>query len=143
MLRYELEIWSTQRKNDTSNWKEVNDITVQVRGLAEEHKLDNGKLFILTDNQVFGGCFYKGNSNSRKLNELMLRLRLVEMITGCILRVIHVAGTIMKRAGIDGLSLLDILEGMRTGQNPSDFIMMNELYDERSGGRVVSWINSW
>ena len=43
-------------------------------------------------------------------------MRLVEMITGCIFHVIHVAGIKMKRAGIDGLSQGYLLEGMTTGQ---------------------------
>ena len=76
----------------------------------------------MTNNQVFEGCFYKGNSNSRKLNGLVLRLRLVDMVTGFILHIIHMAGTRMKILGIDGLSRVDILEGMITGQNPLDFI---------------------
>ena len=70
-------------------------------------------------------------------------LRLVEMGTCCILHAIHVAGTNMKRAGIYGLYRGDILEVMMTGQNPLDFIPMNKSADERSGGQVVSWINSW
>ena len=32
---------------------------------------------------------------------------------------------------------------MMTGQNPFEFITLNESADERSGGRVVSWINYW
>ena len=54
-LRYDLEKWLTQCKNETSNWKEGTNITVRVEELDEEHKLYNGELFILTDNQVFGG----------------------------------------------------------------------------------------
>ena len=96
----------------------------------------------MTDNQVFEGCFYKGHSNYRKLNGLVLRSRVVEMVTGCILRVIHVAGTRIKRECIDGLSQRDILERMMNGQNPLDFIPLNESADERSGGWVGSWINS-
>ena len=30
-----------------------------------------------------------------------------------------------------------------TGQNSLDFITMNKSADKRSGGQVVSWINSW
>ena len=96
----------------------------------------------MKDNHVFEGCFYKGNSNSRNLNGLVLRLRVVDMVTGCILRVIHVAGTMIKIEGIDGLSQRDILEGIMNGQNPLDFIYLNKSADEWSGGRVVSWINS-
>ena len=29
------------------------------------------------------------------------------------------------------------------GQNPLEFIPLNKLADERSGGQVVIWINSW
>ena len=65
------------------------------------------------------------------------------MGTGFILNVIHVAGERMKRLGIDGLSRGDLLEGMMTNQNPLDFIYLNKSADERLGGRVVSWINSW
>ena len=65
------------------------------------------------------------------------------MGTGCILHVIHVAGTRMKIVGMFGFYQIDILEGMMTGQNPLDLIPLNESTEERSGGRVVSWINSW
>ena len=49
----------------------------------------------------------------------------------------------MKQADKDGLYRGDILEGMMTGQKPLEFIPLNELSNERSGGRVVSWITSW
>ena len=95
-------------------------------------------------NQVFEGCFYKGHSNYLNMNGLMLRLRLVDMGTDCILHLIHVEGTRMKRVVIDGLYRGDMLEGMIIGQNPLDFIPLNESADKRSGGGgVVSWINSW
>ena len=58
----------------------------------------------MTDNRVFEVCFYKGRSNSQKLNVLVLKLILGEMGKECILNFIYVAGTRMKRAGIDGLS---------------------------------------
>ena len=54
-MRYDSENWSTQWKNNTSNWKEGTNLTVRVKEIAKEHKLDNGELFILTDNQVFEG----------------------------------------------------------------------------------------
>ena len=49
-LIYDSENWSTQWENDTSNWKEGTNLTILFEELAEEHKLDNGELFILTDN---------------------------------------------------------------------------------------------
>ena len=56
-LRYDLVYWSTQWENETSNRKEGNNITVRFEELAWEKKLDNGAIFILTDNQVFEGLF--------------------------------------------------------------------------------------
>ena len=79
----------------------------------------------MTDNKLFEGQFYKGDYNYQNLNGLVLRLGLIEIGTGCILRVIHVAGTRTKRAGIYGLSQGYLLEGMMTGQKPLEFIPLN------------------
>ena len=76
-LRCDFTNWPTQWENKISNWKEGTNLTVLVEELAEDHKLDNRELFILTDNQAFEGFFYKFHSNSRKLNALLLMLHLV------------------------------------------------------------------
>ena len=49
----------------------------------------------------------------------------------------------MKKSGIYGLYQRNLLEGMINGQNPLDFITLNESADERLGGRVVIWIKYW
>ena len=49
----------------------------------------------------------------------------------------------MKRVGIYVLYRGDILELTMTVQNPLEFIPMNEMDDEWSWGRVVSWIDYW
>ena len=67
----------------------------------------------------------------------------MEIVTGYILHVIHVAGTRMKRAGIDSFSRGDLLDVMMNSQNPLEFIPQNESADERSGGQVLSWITYW
>ena len=103
-LIYDSENWSTQWKNESSKWKEGTNITAQVEELSEEQKLDNGKLFILINKHMFKVCFYNEYSNSRKRNGLVLMMILVDMGTGCILHFIHVAGTSMKRVGIDAFS---------------------------------------
>ena len=78
-LRFDLVNCSTQWKNETSNRKKGTNLTVRVKELNEVKKLDNEEIFIFTDNQVFEGCFYKGHSNYRNLNGLVLSLKLVEM----------------------------------------------------------------
>ena len=49
----------------------------------------------------------------------------------------------MKRAGIYVFYRGYLLEGTMTGNNPLDFIPLNESENEISAGRVVSWITSW
>ena len=56
---------------------------------------------------------------------------------------IHIAGTCMKRAGIDGLSQGDFLEGMVAGKNPLDYIPHNEGAGARSKGKIEAWVQSW
>jgi hypothetical protein len=100
--------------------------------------------FIFTDNAVFKGTFYKGHSNSRKLNGLILRVRQVERRTGCILHVIHVTRTRMKEAGIDGLSMGDLIEGvMKKGSDPMQFLPLCEGAAERAGTGIEKWVRSW
>ena len=75
---------------------------------------------------MFEVCLYKGHSNSRKINELVLSLRLVDTETGLILHLINVAGTRMKQSGIYVFSRGDILEDCK---NPLEFIQLNESDD--------------
>ena len=64
-------------------------------------------------------------------------------MSGCILHVIHVAGTRMKEAGIDGLSRGDFMVGIMAGMDPLSFIPLNEGANERVCGRLKSWADSW
>ena len=87
--------------------------------LERNGSLAGTEIFLITDNLPFEGTFYKGHSSSKLLNEIILRLRVLQLRASCILHVIHVAGTRMKEAGIDGLSRGDFMEGMMSpGSNP-------------------------
>jgi hypothetical protein len=83
-----------------------------MEGLINTMDLHGKEVFLLTDNSAFEGTFYKGHSSSEKLSDIILRLRILQQRSGCIIHVIHIAGTCMKAAGIDGLSRGDLLEGM-------------------------------
>ena len=69
-------------------------------------QLDGGKLFL-----------QKGSSSSRKLHDLILRLRLAEMKYGLNIHLVHVAGTRMIAQGTDGLSRGSLLEGVMAGDD--------------------------
>jgi len=62
---------------------------------------------------------------------------------GLIIHVIWIAGTRMKKSGIDGLSRGDFLEGMMAGQNPLSFVPLNKDANEQMLGHVETWIRHW
>ena len=112
--------------------------------LCEDGTLAGKEHFVFTDNSVFEGTFYKGHSKSRKLNDIILRLRKGERKSEAVLHVMHISGTRMKASGINGLSLGDMMEGMlRSGDDPMTYVPLNEAADVKSEGAVTDWVNSW
>ena len=110
---------------------------------VDEGKLKDVELFLFTDNIVFEGTYYKGTSSSKKLFDLTLRLRKAQTMGKLILHVIHIAGTRMKEAGIDGMSRGDMLEGMMAGIDPLSFLPLGLDANEISKGKVEEWVRSW
>lgn len=135
--------WSGACGEESSNWREAENLTLKVEEMAREGRLRDRELWIFTDNSTYEGTFFKGYSSSEKLTAIIFRLRMVERETGCIIHVIHIAGTRMKEAGIDGLSRQDFVEGIMGGANPWSYIPLNEDADSRTEGRVSKWVNSW
>lgn len=140
---YESANWADHLCDESSNFREAHNLVSKIEALGAEGKLSDRELFTFTDNSTFESTFYKGHSSSKKLNDIIFRLRMVERKYGIILHVIWIAGTRMKKAGIDGLSRGDLLEGMMAGADPLSFVPLNEHADERSLCRVSLWIQSW
>ena len=140
---YESANWADFLRDESSNFREAHNLVSKIETLGLEGKLEDRELFTFTDNSTFESTFYKGHSSSKKLNDIIFRLRMVERKYGLILHVIWIAGTRMKKAGIDGLSRGDLLEGMMAGADPLSFVPLNEDASERSHGRVEEWVNSW
>ena len=61
------------------------------------------ELFVLTDNLVFKSLLYNGASKILLLLEIIIRLHQVQMRGYFILRVVHIAGNTIIKAGIDVL----------------------------------------
>ncbi len=141
---YEAGNWKEQWKFESSNFREAANLTTRIEKLGAEGRLNDVELFVFTDNSSYEGTFYKGHSKtSPKLTELVRRLRMVERRYGCILHVIHIAGSRMKFSGVDGLSRGDFLEGIMAGMNPWEAIPLNKGADERTQGRVEEWVRTW
>lgn len=142
-LVYSAGSWAKECSEESSNWREAENLTVKIAELAAEGKLTDKEVWIITDNSTYESTFYKGYSSSPKLTRIIFRLRKIERDTGCILHVIHIAGTRMKEAGIDELSRQDFVEGMMGGASPWSYLPLNEDADQRSQGRVLNWVKKW
>lgn len=110
-------------------------------GITTGH-LQNTELFLFTDNSSAEGAFYKGNSPSRPLFELILRLRVIDMQWNLKLHVIHVAGTRMTAQGTDGLSRGDFTMGVMSSASMLQFVPLHQCAMTRHPP-ILEWITSW
>ncbi len=124
--------WNLNIQEDSSsNYRELCNLVEMLEEEVEKVLAEaNGteldlEIFIFTDNSVTEYAFYKGNSTSKKLFELVKRLRKLELRSGIILHVIHIAGTRMQACGIDGLSRGDDTKGVMLGEKLMSFVPLN------------------
>ena len=94
---------------------------------------------MFTDNSTTESAFWKGTSHSKKLCDLVVRLRKLEMDTGMILHVIHVSGRRMIHSGVDGLSRGDHTTGIMAGHDTRDYIPLHLDAFERSPA-LKEWV---
>ena len=133
-IRYRFGIWGRDTQGESSNFRELANLVDSLydRATADKTKLKGLEVFLFTDNAVAEGAFYKGTSSSKKLFELILKLRLLEMKEGFLVHIIHIAGTRMISQGSDGLSRGDANEGVMTGRSMLDFVPISKTCFARS-----------
>ena len=107
-----------------SNRREAENLVLRIERGLDAGELQGSEVFLITDNMVFEGCYYKGYSKSSKtVSDVTLRLHEAVHHGGLVLHVIHVAGTRMKDTGVDGLSRGNLLEGILKGEDPITFCL--------------------
>ena len=79
----------------SSNFKELHNLVDTIEQEYKSGNFHNKEIFLCTDNSVAERAFYKGNSKSPLLFELVLRLRKLQLKSNFKLHVVHVAGTRM------------------------------------------------
>jgi hypothetical protein len=135
-------LWSEVDDSSTSNYRELNNLVTAIEeGIAAGH-LQNTELFLFTDNSTAEGAFFKGNSPSRPLFDLILRLRTIEMQGLLKLHVIHVAGSRMIAQGTDGLSRGDFSTGVMSGTPMLQFVPLHLGAIERWPA-LLPWLQTW
>ena len=141
-LRYRVGIWTAEEEEESSNYKELSNLVEMMVEEAEAGRVRGAEMFLFTDNLVSEGCFYRGSSKSKKLHNLILRLRQLEMDYGMVIHLIHVAGTRMIAQGTDGCSRGSFLDGVMAGDDMLAFVDLAKGATERSS-TLVDWIRAW
>jgi hypothetical protein len=138
-IEYEYGQWSWESQ-ESSNWRELNNLVEFAEGKVRDKELEGCELFIFTDNTTAEAAFWKGSSKSRKLFDLVLRLRKLEMEHDMIIHVVHVSGKRMIAQGTDGLSRADHSEGVMQGRPMMDYmpLHLNPLVRD---ARLKPWLN--
>ena len=135
--------WTREYGARSSNFREFYNLARRVQQLCASGKLPPGtELFIFTDNSTAEAAFYKGNSSSRYLFELVLMLRKLEMEGHLFLHIIWVAGTRMICQGTDGLSRGELLAGVMAGEDMLSFVPLNRGAFERAPEVVEAFLRS-
>jgi hypothetical protein len=135
-------LWSDGVDTASSNYRELNNLVSAIEeGLTLGH-LSNTELFIFADNSTTEGAFYKGNTPSRPLFELILRLHKIEMQGQLKLHILHVSGTRMIAQGTDGLSRGDFTSGVMAGLPMRQFIPLHLSALDQSPA-LLPWIHRW
>ena len=142
-VEYQAAGWGVRYKQETSNWREANNLTTRAERMGKEGRLQDKELFIVTDNSVFEGTYYKGHSKSPRLNDIIFRLHKLERETGALFHVVHVAGKRMMDSGVDNLSRRDFMQGIMAGKDPLSYFPFHLDANQRTGGKVAQWVNSW
>jgi hypothetical protein len=138
-IRYRYGQWCSAIQEESSNYKELGNLVSALGEAVDDDTLKECEVFLFTDNSTAEGAYYKGNSSSRKLFELVLQLRQCAMSAGLLLHVIHVSGKRMIAQGTDGLSRGDHTEGVMQGKAMIEFIPLHLTAFERSP-ELKDWI---
>ena len=108
-------------EGNSSNGKEFENTVQALEAEGQAGKLKGAMVFLATDNSTVEGCLYKGNSPVKKLFELVVRVKKLELVYGCQISVTHVSGNRMQAQGTDGVSRGLFKEGVTTGLNILSF----------------------
>ncbi len=134
--------WSTAIQEESSNYRELNNLMLGIEDAVSQGLLADCELFLFTDNSTAEAAFHKGTSSSKALFNLILRLRTLQMHHGLHLQVIHVAGLRMRHQGTDDLSRGQLSTGVLGGQDMLSFIPLHLSAVAREPD-LVPWVVSW
>ena len=144
--------WSTEMSEESSNWRELNNLVESIESWVRSHDMKGSQLFVFTDNMTAECAFWKGTSKSRKLFNLILKLKRISLTWDLDLHVIHISGKRMQKQGTDGLSRGEHGVGVMSGMHMLRFVplhlspcsresQLKPWIDHITAGLNFSWTN--
>jgi hypothetical protein len=141
-ISYRIGVWGPDETDESSNWKEFQNVVESLEEEAESGRLDNSQVYFCTDNSTVESALHKGSSTSRKLLSLVIRVKLLETQRGIRIFVSHVSGLRMIAEGGDGVSRGSLNEGVMAGDTMLSFIPWHKSAIEVSP-TLLAWLRSW
>ena len=135
-------VWGAESKDSSSNYRELRNLTETLEEMGIKGDLQGREVFLFTDNMVSEAIVAKGSSQNPILYQLVVRIVKLQMIYGCIVHFIHVAGTRMIDQGSDGLSRGDMYEGIMSGRSMFDFVPLHQSACSRFKD-ITNWVEGW
>jgi len=132
--------WKQSFAQESSNYRELGNLINAAKDACSKGLLKDAELFVFTDNTSAESAFYKGTSSSKRLFELTLDLRKLQMNDGLALHLIHVAGKRMIAQGTDGLSRGISYQGIMTGTPFLDVLTPNDWFTRGHTHSTCIWI---
>jgi hypothetical protein len=142
-LYYQHGQWSSDSSRESSNFRELSNLINAIKDASRHGFLEDMELFVFTDNWTAESAFFKGTSSSRKLFDLVLDLRKLQMHSGLMIHMIHIAGQRMISQGTDGLSRGTTTEGVMIGTPFLSFVPLHLSALTRQGFILKDWVLSW
>jgi hypothetical protein len=141
-IAYRIGTWESDVDEDSSNFREFENVVCALEEEALNGNLFEALIFLFTDNSTVEAGLVKGNSSDKKLFELVLRARLLQVKFKCNIVVTHASGKRMMAQGTDGVSRGHLKEGVSTGEAMMSFIPLHLTAFQRSS-TLKEWIQSW
>lgn len=141
-LLFHHDIWGHDADSVSSNYKELHNLVESIEDGLCSGELHHTELFICTDNSTVEGAYYKGNTESHLLFNLVLHLHQIHLDGVLTLRIVHISGTRMIAQGTDALLRGDLTEGAMQGVPIASYLPFHLPSIDRSPA-LLSWLQSW
>ena len=103
-VRFQIGLWTAEEENESSNYKEIQNLVDTVKAKARAGRLQGCKFFLFMDNSTAESCYHRGSSKSKQLNLFVLELRMLEMEFDLTIHIVHISGKRLMAQGTYVLS---------------------------------------